>query len=117
MLSSASLFLWSLHGDELAPQFGMISSMLLKASFCTQGASLVLFVFACLTVKLTFPHPNQPSVLRSRKVTIVLERPAFASLSASLGAQYLKDHMRRERELCALPGEENSKLCLLSVGT
>lgn len=119
VLSSASLFLWCLHSGELAPQFGMISSTLLKTSFCMQGASLVLFVFVCLTIKLTFPRPNQPLVLCSLKVTIALQQPAFASLCVYLGAWYLKDYMRREGELCAsiLPGEENPKPCLLSVGT
>lgn len=106
VLSSASLSLWILHSGELAPRFWMISSMLLKASFCMQRASLVLLVF-------------MPSMLHSLKVTTAPQQPAFASFRAYLRAQYLKDCGRRERESCAstLPGEENPKPCLLSVGT
>jgi len=89
VLSSASSFLWSVHSGELAPQFGMISSTLPKASFC-----LVSFVFACLAIELTFPYPNQPLMLCSLEVTIALEQPAFASLCAYLGAQDPKDYMK-----------------------
>lgn len=121
VLRSASLFLWSLHGDELAPQFGMIPSMLLKVFFFFVQREPVLSCLSSLflAIKLTFPRPNQPLVPRSLKVTIAIEQPAFASLRAYLGARYLKDYTRRERELCAstLPGEENPKPCLLSVGT
>lgn len=44
VLSSPSLFLCSLHGGELASQFGMISSMLPKASFCTSSFLVCLHV-------------------------------------------------------------------------
>lgn len=120
VLSSASLFLWSLHSSELAPQFGMVSSVLLKASFCRWGASLFLIV--CFTTKLTFSHLDQPSCFANLQVTIALEPLAFPSLPFPLGlfsSWYLKGYLRRERELCPFtpPGEENPKPCPLSVGT
>lgn len=84
VLSSASLFLWSLHSGELAPQFGMVSSVLLKASFCRWGATL--FLIACFTTKLTFSHLGQPSCFANLQVTIALEPLAFPSLWACLAA-------------------------------
>lgn len=53
----------------------MISSILLKISFCTEGAillSLFLFVFVWLITKLTTLHLEQPSVLHLLNVTVAL---------------------------------------------
>lgn len=110
VLSSASLFLWSLHSGELAPQFGMVSSMLLKASFCRWGASLFLFVSVCLTTKLTFPHPDQPSCFApSLAVTIALEPLAFPSLWAFLAVDIWKVRWGG-RGSCVLPLNQGRRI-------
>lgn len=82
-----------------------------------KGAILFSFVFMWLTTTLTFPHAEQPSLLHLLKVTIAVGAACLGSLY--LEAWYLKDCVRRERELYESPvwGEENPKSCPFSVGT